>query len=227
MDFLKLQNRFKARRARIYTALLRGSAGKIGKNSVVCPPFHSSNIKQVYIGENCNIRAFGWIQCVEKYKGVDFEPEIIIGDRTYIGHFSHIIACEKMRIGKNVAIAERVYISDNIHGFENIEMPILSQPLKHSGPVTIHDEAWIGDGACVLPGVTIGKHSVVGSNSVVTKDIPPFCVAVGIPAKVIKQYNHKSKCWERIDNGDYDQKHTAPKKNIQEICKKSLEFKNV
>jgi acetyltransferase-like isoleucine patch superfamily enzyme len=130
--------------------------------------------------------------------GVTFSPRIEIGDGTYIGHRVHIIACGKIMIGKFVMIADGVYISDNLHGFEDIDRPVAPQPLSHPGPVTIEDEVWIGENVSILPNVTVGRHSVVGSNSVVTKDVPPFSVAAGVPAKIIKQYNHSRKKWERI-----------------------------
>jgi len=196
MDFLKIQNWWKRKKGWLYTSLIRGAAGKIGNGAVLYPPFHGNNIKQLYLGENCCINPYGWIECVKNYAGVGHDPKIEIGDDSYIGHFVHIIACGHMRIGKNVVIADRVYISDNLHGFECVDKPVMPQPLKHPGPVTIEDEVWIGDGVCILPNVTIGKHSVIGSNSVVTKDIPAYSVAVGIPAKVIKRYNPNTGAWE-------------------------------
>ena len=196
MDFLKIQNWWKAKKGWLYTALIKGSAGKIGKGSIVMPPFHSNNIKQFYLGENCCVNPYGWIECITSYAGVEYGSKLEIGDGTYIGHFVHIIAYGHMKIGKNVVIAERVYISDNLHGFECIDMPVMPQPLKHPGAVTIEDEVWIGDGVCILPNVTIGRHSVIGSNSVVTKNIPAYSVAVGIPAKVIKEYNPNTGNWQ-------------------------------
>ena len=198
MNFLKVQNWWKRKKGLLYTALIKGSAGKIGKGTVVYQPFHSSNIKQLYLGENCYVNPYGWIECIKNYAGVEHEPKLEIGDGSYIGHSVHIIACGHMKIGKNVVIAERVYISDNLHGFERIDMPVMPQPLKHPGTVTIEDEVWIGDGVCILPNVTIGKHSVIGSNSVVTKDIPAYSVAVGIPAKVIKKYDPDTGRWEVV-----------------------------
>jgi acetyltransferase-like isoleucine patch superfamily enzyme len=89
-------------------------------------------------------------------------------------------------------MADGIYITDNLHGYEDVSRPVMPQPLKNPGPVTIEDEVWLGENVCVLPNVTIGKHSVVGSNSVVTKDIPPYSVAVGTPARVIKTYSPES-----------------------------------
>ncbi|OPY85895.1 MAG: putative acetyltransferase [Smithella sp. PtaU1.Bin162] len=198
MNFLWMQNWWMEKKAQVYTALIRNSAGKIGKNSIIRPPLHSYNLEQLQLGENCLINSYGWIQCIKSYAGVEHDPKLEIGDNTSIGHFTHIIACSHLKIGKNVMIADRVYISDNLHGFENVNMPVSSQPLKLPGPVTIEDEVWIGDGVSILPNVTIGRHSIIGSNSVVTKDIPPYCVAAGIPAKVIRKYNSETNSWERV-----------------------------
>ena len=196
MGILKTQNFFKGKKAMFYTWLLRGDAKHIGKNSFIQPPFHSGNIRNVYIGDNVSIFAGGWIQTIPEYLRDKFNPELKIGDGTYIGHRCHIIVCDKMTIGKDVTIADNVYITDNLHGFEDISCGVMPQSLKIPGPVTIEDEAWIGERVCIMPNVTIGKHSVIGANSVVTKDIPPYSVAVGCPARVIKQYNHESGKWE-------------------------------
>jgi len=198
-DFLKIKNWWRNRKMTIYTSLLRSSAGSIGENSFIIPPFQSFNIKEMHVGNNTRISEFCWIQCMDTYAGETFSPRLDIGDNVHIGRFSHIINCGNMKIGNNVVIAERVYISDNLHGFEDINMPIMQQFLKQPGPVIIEDEAWIGNGACILPNVTIGKHSIIGSNAVVTKNIPPYSVAAGVPAKVIKTYNLKTETWEKVD----------------------------
>jgi acetyltransferase-like isoleucine patch superfamily enzyme len=198
MGILKLQNFLKLKRAKIFTWLLRGDAAYIGKNSVVFPPFNSINIKTLYIGNGVYIGSGAWIETVKKYADHEFNSELRIGDSTCIGHRCHVIACGKMIIGKNITIADNVYISDNIHGFDDMSCGVMPQPLKVPGPVVIEDEVWLGERVCVMPNVTIGKHSVIGANSVVTKDIPPYSIAVGSPARVIKQYNHDKKQWEKV-----------------------------
>ncbi len=196
MDFLKMHNTLRGWVNRLYTRLVRGSFGAMGKNSHIMLPFKSGNAKDIFLGEGVTICGGAWIDCFRKYGEKDWHPRLEIGDGTYIGHRSHIMVIGEMKIGKNVLIADKVYISDNLHGFEDITRHIMPQPLKHA-PVTIEDEVWLGENVCVLPGVTIGKHSVIGSNSVVTKSIPPYSVAVGSPAKVIRQYNQKTEQWEK------------------------------
>ena len=108
-----------------------------------------------------------------------------------------------VKIGNNVLIASKVYISDCSHGKYNNEFQssYKQEPSNRdliSDIVIIEDNVWIGDGVCILPGVSIGYGSIIGANSVVTKDIQPKSIAVGIPAIVIKQFNEKTNRWERI-----------------------------
>jgi acetyltransferase-like isoleucine patch superfamily enzyme len=103
----------------------------------------------------------------------------------------------KVYIGKKVLTADKVYISDNLHGYEDIHVPISEQPVIFKGEVSIGDETWIGENVCII-GVKIGKHCVIGSNAVVTKDVPDFSVVTGAPARIIKQYNQNTGNWEMM-----------------------------
>ena len=118
-----------------------------------------------------------------------------IGDRTIIGIGNIIIG--PVIIGDDVMFAQNVVVSGLNHGFEDIAIPPSRQKVTCK-QITISDDVWIGANSTITAGVTIGKHSVIGAGSVVTKDIPPFSVAVGNPARVIKQYNHDSGLWERV-----------------------------
>lgn len=178
--------------------MVKSDFGSIGKGSIIVCPFLSYNSGEIHIGENVNIYAGCWLDCIKNYEGKEHNSKLEIGSGTSVGRGAHIITCGHMKIGKNVVLAENIYITDNLHGYDDIQKPILPQPLVNPGPVTIEDEVWIGERVCVMPNVTIGKHSVIGSNAVVTKDIPPYSVAVGIPAKVIRQYNFETGNWERV-----------------------------
>ena len=114
-----------------------------------------------------------------------------------IGHFNHIYATRSIILHKNVLTADKVYISDNMHGYENVELPILRQPIVQKHIVEIGEGSWIGENVCVI-GAKIGKHCIIGANSVVSKDIPDYCVAVGSPAKVVKRYNAQLRKWEKV-----------------------------
>jgi acetyltransferase-like isoleucine patch superfamily enzyme len=114
-------------------------------------------------------------------------PVVSIGDRCLIGKGSGIVGHFSITIGDDVWTGHHVYITDQNHGYENIDEPI-SRQSQPERPVVIGDGSWLGFGTVVLPGVTIGKHVVVGANSVVTTDIPDYSVAVGAPARVIKRH---------------------------------------
>ena len=114
------------------------------------------------------------------------DPVITVGDRCLFGKGSGIVGHLEIRIGDDVWTGHHVYITDQNHGYEDLELPISKQVMPER-PVSIGDGSWLGHGTVVLPGVTIGRHVVVGANSVVTSDLPDNCVAAGVPARVIKQ----------------------------------------
>ena len=122
---------------------------------------------------------------------------VSIGDRCLIGRGSGIVGHFSIEIGNDVWTGHHGYITDQNHGYEDVTRPI-SQQSQPERPVVIGDGSWLGHGAVVLPGVTIGKHVVIGANSVVTKDIPDFSVAVGSPARVIRQYD-ETLGWVNVD----------------------------
>ncbi len=109
---------------------------------------------------------------------------VTIGDNTSIGEYSHMWGQGGIFIGKNVLIAAHCCISSLNH---NYSAPIITFGGVIANPVVIEDDVWLGYNVVILPGVTIGQGSVIGAGSVVVKDIPPYSVAVGNPAKVIKK----------------------------------------
>ncbi len=168
----------------------------MGFNSFIDRPIRIDGRNNIWIGNSVNIGYKTWL--ASNGITITINPILKIGDGTYIGHFNHIYATKQIVIGSNVLIADRVYISDNLHGYENINIPIMNQPVKQVNEVSIGDGSWIGENVSII-GVTIGKNCVIGANSVVTKNIPDYCVAVGVPAKIIKKYNRNTKRWDKYD----------------------------
>jgi acetyltransferase-like isoleucine patch superfamily enzyme len=119
------------------------------------------------------------------------DPVVRIGDRCLIGRGSGIVGHLSIDIGNDVWTGHHVYITDQSHGYEDVSLPISLQSQPESA-VVIGDGSWLGHGVVVLPGAKIGKHVAVGANSVVTGELPDFCVAVGAPARVIRQYTPES-----------------------------------
>jgi acetyltransferase-like isoleucine patch superfamily enzyme len=123
-------------------------------------------------------------------RGVDIgsmdHTTIDIGDRTYIGPYVYIVGTGNVKIGQNCMIAPHSGIIANQHRFDDLSRPIREQGVTSQG-IVIEDDCWLGHKVTVLDGVTIGKGSVIGAGAVVTKNIPPYSVAVGVPAKVISR----------------------------------------
>lgn len=168
-----------------------------------------------FLGRNVYVKNFYWI----KGKNLSIYDNVYIGDQCWlsanpltgesesiliinkgcnIGRFNEIYATKEIILEDNVLTAERVYISDNIHGYRHIDLPIIKQPIVQKDTVRIGAGSWLGVGVAVI-GANIGKHCVIGANAVVTHDIPDYSVAVGIPAKVIKRYNFSTKRWEKTN----------------------------
>lgn len=112
------------------------------------------------------------------------QPKIRVGNSTYINRNTFIDASLSIVVGQECGIGPGCYITDHDHGME-ANIPPLAQPLI-AQPTQLCDRVWLGANVTVLKGVTIGKEAVIGAGSVVTKDIPPGAIAVGVPAKVIK-----------------------------------------
>jgi acetyltransferase-like isoleucine patch superfamily enzyme len=157
-----------------------------GWRSVIIKPDLLTNTKLISIGNRVEIRKGARLEAVGSTDGQ--KPKLVIGDGTSVNLYFHCGAAESVMIGKNVTIAGRVYITDHDHEFEHPDLPAIKAGLRIA-PVVIEDEAWLGEGCAILKGVRIGKRAVVGANAVVTKDVPPFTVVGGVPARVIKKIN--------------------------------------
>jgi len=109
----------------------------------------------------------------------------------------------QLKLEKNVGTAYNVFITDSSHEYDDISKTIWNRT-KFIGAVIIGENTLIGSNVCIF-GAKIGRHCVIGANSVVTKDIPDYSVAVGSPARIIKKYNFKTKKWERVNNKEKSQ----------------------
>jgi acetyltransferase-like isoleucine patch superfamily enzyme len=169
---------------------------KFGTKAAIFHPLRIDGKKNISIGNKVIIQYKTWLAAVPLTGALTCD--LIIGDGTCIGNFNHIYATKSIIIGKNVLTADRVYISDNLHSYNNINLPIINQPIKQVNAVDIGDGSWIGENVCII-GANIGKNCVIGANSVVTKDIPDYCVVVGIPARIIKRYCAERQDWYKTD----------------------------
>lgn len=165
-------------RPRWYIRLLAPLYQHRGKGSVIhssvrmdTPPYRLFSL-----GRKSVIESFS---CINNAVG-----DVIIGDYTRVGLHNTIIG--PVRIGSNVNLAQGITVTALNHNFDDTTKRIDQQGVTTKA-VTINDDVWIGANAVVLPGVTIGTHSVVAAGAVVPKDVPPYTIVAGVPAKVIKQ----------------------------------------
>jgi len=162
--------------------------GRLGSNSVICfPPNALFNEQYIHIGEGTLFGpqvtlSAGMVPGQEMVT----DPVISVGDRCLIGKGSGIVGHLEIIVGNDVWTGHHVYITDQNHGYEMLDIPISMQVMPERR-VSIGDGSWLGHGTVVLPGSNIGRHVVVGANSVVTGDLPDNCVAAGVPARVIRQ----------------------------------------
>lgn len=165
-------------RPRWYVRLLaplyqhRGKGSKIYRSvRMDTPPY-----RRFSLGQQSVVESFS---CINNAVG-----DVVIGDNTRIGLHNTIIG--PVSIGSHVNFAQGITVTALNHNFEETNKRIDEQGVS-TRQVVIGDDIWIGTNAVVLPGVTIGTHSVVAAGAVVTKDVPPHSLVAGVPAKVIKQ----------------------------------------
>ena len=126
------------------------------------------------------------------------DSSLTIGGHVRITARCRITCAGNIKIGDDVLIAPDVFITDHSHGMDPEAKGGYSPQELTIRNVRIEDGVWLGQRVCVLPGVTVGAHSIIGANSVVTHDIPPYKIAVGVPARVIKKWNSDRKCWDHV-----------------------------
>ena len=162
--------------------------GRFGPDSVICfPPNAIFNERYVHIGSGTLFGPQITLSAgmVPGQRMVS-DPVISVGDRCLIGKGSGIVGHLGITVGNDVWTGHHVYITDQNHGYGDLTLPISRQVMPERA-VSIGDGSWLGHGAVVLPGASIGRHVVIGANSVVTGEIPDNCVAAGAPARVIRR----------------------------------------
>jgi acetyltransferase-like isoleucine patch superfamily enzyme len=164
----------------VRTAFARcGVRTRIGRRAKLVGPHLMHIGSDVVLGEDA------WLNAKDD-RGTH-QPTLVIEDGAYIGRFVQINAWRHVSIGRQVLIGDRVFISDADHNYRDEQLPIKVQGDRFVGEVSLMDGCWIGTGAAILPGVTIGRNAVVAANAVVTQDVPDRTVVGGIPARQIKQ----------------------------------------
>lgn len=148
--------------------------------------------KDTFIGEGSELLAY------HAHFDRPLDSRLIIGEHVRITARCRITCAGTVRIGNDALFGPDVFITDHNHGMDP-EAPGGYSPQDITiKDVTVGEGVWLGQRVCVLPGVNIGAHSIIGTNSVVTRDIPPYSMAVGAPARVIKHWDAEKKCWREV-----------------------------
>lgn len=158
---------------RLKGKIIKGSGCRISRRSVL----RTVNGGTIRIGDNCSVHDYAMI--------MTYGGDITIGDNCSVNPFSILYGHGGLRIGSGVRIAAHVVIIPATHNYQHTDRFICDQGETYKG-IEIKDDVWIGAGARILDGVTIHKGAVIGSGAVVTRDVPEYAVAAGVPARVIK-----------------------------------------
>lgn len=195
-NLLNFEFWFKAFRYLFYVRKFANRPKKlaISKDVVFLHPEH------IFWGNNCSVNQRAAICPLHSHLGKKYPSVIKIGNNVSIGAYDRIASAYSVTIEDDVLMAAFVHITDHSHGYEDVSVPINRQNIIHKGPVVIGRGTWLAFGCHILSGVKIGEHCVVAANSVVTKNVPPFCIVAGNPARIVKKYNPEMKAWEKYKN---------------------------
>ena len=178
--------------AKAFSLASSGAFASFGASSVLRPPIRLEGEGRIAIGRDVFVGAGSWLQAIgDGTGGIALE----IGDGTRIVGCCTLSAARSVRLGRQVLVAGGVYVADHSHAYDDPSRPVLEQGITAVGPVEICDGAWLGQNVVVCPGVRIGRGAVIGANTVVRDDVPDFTVAVGVPARVVREFAQE---WELV-----------------------------
>jgi len=181
--------------ARLKTQIFYRSAfGSMGAGTTLWRPLMLQNTRFVHLGCKVTIRDGARFDLTTEHGRQSFIPNVIIGDGSLFEQGFHLTAAGPVVIGRQVTCSRNVSVLGVRHEYEDVTRAIIEQPLGVA-PVSIGDGTLIGMNCVILPGVSIGKHCMIGANSVVSRDVPDFCVAAGSPARIIRRYEAAEQKW--------------------------------
>jgi acetyltransferase-like isoleucine patch superfamily enzyme len=178
------QNSLPWNRARIHWEMMR-------RGAFVRWPVHGNVLqalqqKRLQIGREVLLEPGVWITAPGTAR-------VRIGEGTFLNKGVMVAAEDLVEIGAHCMLANGCFVSDASHRFDDPHKPITWQGFQSKGPTRIGDNCWLGANVVVTSGVTIGERCVIGANSVVTRDIEPFSIAAGTPAKVIRRIEYENR----------------------------------
>jgi len=185
--------------------------GNAPKNLNIDLPRNISGSERIVIGDDVSLGPGTFLIAVQRYPSPKmaspafpmepqtFEPTLRIGHRVTATANLQLFAQASVTIEDDVMFASNVFVNDGSHGYETATVPYKYQPIFKIAPITVGRGCWIGQNVVIMPGVTIGAFSVIGANAVVTKSVPPRCIAAGSPARVIKRWDDERERWVASD----------------------------
>jgi acetyltransferase-like isoleucine patch superfamily enzyme len=185
---------------KIYRILAGPAFGRL--DSGVRPEVKVGNPQCLFVGPRVGIHEYTWIYAIidDRDRKNAFSPRIEIQEGCNIGRFCQITCSNRLVFEKNVFLSEGILVTDSVHGYQDLEAPVIGQELISLGPVIIGEGSWLGSGARLVGRVTLGRNVVVAANAVVVnKVVPPFCMVAGVPARIIKIYDEATKRWVPTD----------------------------
>jgi acetyltransferase-like isoleucine patch superfamily enzyme len=166
-------------------------------------PRNISGADRIHLGDDVALGPGSFLIAVTRYPGrkmasaecpmdgQTFEPVLRIGNRVTATANLQVFAQQSVVIEDDVMFASNVFLNDGSHGYATATVPYKYQPIFRIAPIVVGRGSWLGQNVVVMPGVTIGAHALIGANSVVTKDVPPRCIAAGSPARVLKRWDEQ------------------------------------
>ena len=180
----------------LFYRLIGGVFGSMGERVRIVRPLRIFGARYCHFEDDVVLQFGAYVAALKEHGDT---PVLKIGARTMIGNHAHIVATRKVEFGRSVLTADRLFVADNRHTFEDPSTPIRDQGLTSLAPVMIGDGSWIGENVCVI-GASVGTQCVIAANSVVNRDIPDRCVAAGAPAQIVRRYCDQRAAWFRTDS---------------------------
>ena len=192
-----------------YTAQTLAKFKTAPTNFVFDKPNRLIHPEYMEIGDDVYIGPNSMLDCMLEYPGPElnppadvkaeqFQPRIVIGNRVSATGGLQLAACQEIVIEDDVLLASNINMTDALHGYSHVDTPYKFQNMWQIAPIKVKRGSWIGQNVVITPGVTIGEMCIIGANSVVNKDIPDYSIAVGAPARVIKQWSDTDKEWRNV-----------------------------
>jgi acetyltransferase-like isoleucine patch superfamily enzyme len=178
--------------ARALTPPPPSAFGSFGRSSIIVPPARILTPRAIHIGDDVTIHEHSVIYAVESDGRT---PRLVIGDGCNFGRLCGIGCMGEVEIGDHVLASASVFISDSYHGYDDAMQSVIDQPMSEPEKVIVGSGSFLGLGAMILPGVTIGDQAYVGAGAVVTRDVPPRTLVVGNPARVVSSYDDSLGRW--------------------------------